>query len=119
MNVEHGITEAGSGLIEGFAGRVGMGDAAEQALQRTGTAEPLQITHQGEGTISLAPPAKAEAITQAHLYLHGLHLVESLQLPASTGLKAEAGEAGSQAVGIAQHRWQDGEMGHGGNARFF
>ncbi len=119
MDVELGTGQVGAGLIESLAGRVGAGDPTEQALQGLGSAQALQIADQGKGAIGLAPPTEAEIIGETNLQVDRLGLIETLDLSASLGLDAEACQAGGQAVGVAQHRGQDGEMGHGSDARFF
>lgn len=108
----------GSGVSQGLSGGIGAGDATDQALQGAGSAEPLQIPHQGQAAVGLAPPAEGLTVWEAHLQLHRLTVVrEALQLPPPAGAEPQARQACRQQIGIAQHCGQDGEMGHGGHGR--
>ena len=105
-------------FLERLTGRVGVGDAAQQPLDGPRAAQALQVTHQGQGAIPLATPTQGLTRFKLDPKLHRLGLLEPAQLPTPDGLKPETLETGGQEVGIAQHRWQDGEVGHGANARF-
>jgi len=57
-------------MPQGHLSCVAAGDAAQQLLQLLGAAEPLQVGHQGKGTIALAHPAQSLPASQAHLQQH-------------------------------------------------
>lgn len=99
-------------LSQGRAGGIGAGETAQQTLHRGRPAEPLNIGHQGEAAIGLAPPAEA-AIPDADAQLDGLGFItESRHHPTPSGGETQLLETAGQTVGIAQHGWQDGEVGH-------
>ncbi len=119
MEVDEGFRQPQGGVLKRLPGCVGVGDAGQQPLEGTGSTQPLQITHQSQRAIGLASPAQGQTGVQLHPQLDGLRLLESPQLPTPDRLEPETLQAGGQTVGVVQHRWQDGEVGHGANARFF
>ncbi len=97
-----------------MAGGVAAGELTEQGLHRTGAGQALQVADQGEGAITLARPTKPEPFRQMNTQINDLpftreapHLATPQWL--ETQIPQDLGEHGF----IAQHRWQDGEMGHG------
>ena len=101
-------------IAESLLGGVVAGEATQQGLKRTGAAQTLEIAHQGQGAIRLARPADAVALWELHLEHHLLAVVgKPAENPADLGLMAEGLQARRQQVGVTQHRWQDGKVGHG------
>jgi phosphoribosylglycinamide formyltransferase-1 len=112
--VDVSAVEMAGGIPKGQLGGVVAGEAPEQGLQRAGAAEALQIPHQGQGAIGLAGPAHAQTLRQPHLQQHRLPFPgKALEIATPEGMVAKGFEACRQGVGIAQHRWQDGQVGHG------
>lgn len=117
MDLDQGSRQ-GSGVSQGLTGRIGAGDASDQPLQGARSAQPLQIPHQGQAAVGLAPPTKGLTVGEAHLQIHRLTVVrEALEFPPPARAEPQAREACRQQIGIAQHCGQDGEMGHGGHGR--
>ena len=101
-------------MPQGHLSCVAAGDAAQQLLQLLGAAEPLQVCHQGKGTIALAHPAQSLPASQAHLQQHLFGLAcKTRNLSTPLGRELQGLQAGGKSLGIAQHGWQDGEVGQG------
>lgn len=114
-----GPREVGGRLAQGHLGGIAACDRAEQALQSLGTAEPLQIPHQGKRSVALAKPAQLLATGESHLHVDRLGLAaKTLQRSPPLGEMAQGFQAGHEAFGIAKHGWQDGEVGHGAMPAF-
>jgi len=117
-DADQGVAQVSSGLPQGVAGRVLPRDPGEQGLQRTRTAEALQITDQGQGTIVGPAPAQGDIrIELKHHHHSSLLTAETLQLNIALGAEPHRTEASLQQIGIPKNCWQDGEMGHGHHDR--
>jgi len=105
----------GRGLPQGQARRVGPGDRPQQAGQFTTAAEARQIAHQGQTPLRVPPPAQAQAVPEADVHGHRLLLSRKPnQRAVPLRSKLEGFQSGDQQIGVAQHRGQGREMGHGG-----
>ena len=95
-------------------GGVVAGDPADQLLNRTGAGQALQIAHEGEATVSLATPTDLQAFGQHHPQTDRFALGrEALELTGGLRFQSEIPQRLGQHDLVPQHRWQDGEMGHG------
>lgn len=82
-------------------------------------AQALEIANQGQRSIGLTPPADAANGWQLDQQIHGLKgTAEVRQGAAMHGLITEIDQRSSQDLRVTQDGGQDGEVGHGGNARF-
>jgi hypothetical protein len=121
MNIDHGDRpsdgemnprpgQGAGGLPEGQPGGIAPGDRTDQRAQRTGAAQALQISHQDQGAIGLAPPAEGLTIGEANREVDRLVIVcESLQMAAQQRRQAQILERGFEKVELPQNGWQDGE----------
>ena len=108
-----------SGTAKGLQGGVAAGDAPNQLLGRLGATEALQVAHQGQGAIALAPPADPQSTGQFGLQQHRLRLTgEARQGSPVQHRQPEFPQRSFQQGFVAQNRWQDGEMGHGPTPAF-
>jgi len=113
-DADQGVAQVPSGLVQGVSGRILPREPGQEGLQGAGTAQPLQIANQGKGSILVSAPAKGDASLELQLHQHGPPLTtEFLQVSIALGVVAHRTQTGLQQIGIAEHRWQDGEMGHG------
>ena len=111
---EDGSWEGAGGGTQGLLGRVVAGEVPEQRLEGTVPAEPLKIADEGKAAISQTGPAEADSLWQPHLHDHGLLVTrEARQVTSPDRTMTQSLQAAGQQVGVVQHRWQDGEMGHG------
>jgi len=100
-------------LIQGCTGCVAAGEVTQQPLQGQGRTEALQIRNQGQSSIGLVLPA--DGVTTLELHPQGDRLRFGSKArdhtaplrPQTKGLKT-----GCQCCKIAQHGWQDGQVGH-------
>jgi phosphoribosylglycinamide formyltransferase 1 len=108
-----------AGCQQGLASGIAARDLAKQMLQRVGTSQPLQITHQGQAAIGLTTPAQPLALRQTNPQAHSLVVVcETLQFTGRQGSQPKIPQGLGQNADIAQDGWQDGEMGHGPSSGF-
>ena len=116
--MDHSLWQGGTGLSQGHAGGVGPCDPAEQVLETVRTADPLQVSDQGKGTIRLVAPPQTLATFKDDLESHGPGLAtERTQDPSSRRFQTQACERFSQTINVPEDSWQDGEMGQDENAR--
>ena len=102
-----------------MAGGIAAGELPDQLLHRTGAGEALQISHQRQAAITLASPAQPEALGQLNPQAHATAFTgEAMQVASTQGVQAKVSQDLRQHGFIAQHRWQDGEMGHGQSPSF-
>lgn len=88
-------------------------------MEVAGAAQPLQIPHQGQGAVRMTLPAETLIRRQLHTQGDGDRLAcEADEFTAQNRNMAKIPERGGALVEIAQDRGQDGEMGHGADARF-
>jgi len=81
-------------------------------------AQALQIPHERQFAVALTPPTQVQIGADPHLNLHGLPLAgKAPKHSAPTGLESEIRKTGRQHLGVPQDGWQDGEVGHGTDAR--
>ena len=105
--------------MQSQTGGVAAGDPAEQLLQRTGAAQPLQIAHQGQAAVRLTGPAEPLAIAELHPQVHRLAIVgKAAQLTTAQHRQLEILKGLGQHAFVRQDGWQDGEMGHGPTPAF-
>ena len=94
--------------------RVDTGDAPQEVLQAMVPAQPLEISDQREGAITLTAPSnpKIRLQLQGHIHLNRLPS-KSLKGLAGQRVQPQTAQACGQSLGVAQNGWQDGEMGQG------
>lgn len=114
-----GPAEVPLGLLQGEGGGITPGDPAQQVMHPGGVAESLEVAHKGQGTIRLLPPSQDQLPGHRDLQVHRFPFpCESRHNPAPAGLESQRLQTGRQQRGVAENGWQDGEMGHGPDARF-
>jgi phosphoribosylglycinamide formyltransferase 1 len=114
-----GQVQGGAGQIlrngsQSLPGCIAACDRTDQLLQRAGTPELLEITHQGQLTVGVMAPTQPGALGQLHTHAHGLTLIgKATQVAAAHHRELQILKRLNQHVLIAEDGWQDGEMGHG------
>ena len=99
---------------QGLPGGIAACDRADQLLQRAGTPELLEITHQSQLTVGVMAPTQPGALGQLHTHAHGLTLIgKATQVAAAHHRELQILKRLNQHILIAEDGWQDGEMGHG------
>ena len=84
-----------------------------------GAAEALQVANEGQAAVRLTNPADLQTIRQLHPQAHGLLLAgEANEESGRLRKQLEIGQRLGQNCLVPQHRWQDGEMGHGQSSAF-
>ena len=102
-----------------MAGGIAAGELTDQLLHRTGAGEALQISHQRQAAITLTGPAEPQALGQLNPQAHAAAFTgEAMQVACTERVQVEVAQDLRQHGFIAQHRWQDGEMGHGQSPSF-
>ncbi len=114
-----GQFQGGAGQILGkgaqsLPGGIAACDRTDQLLQRAGTPELLEITHQSQLTVGVMAPTQPGALGQLHTHAHGLTLIgKATQGAAAHHRELQILKRLNQHILIAEDGWQDGEMGHG------
>ena len=118
-DVDQGVAQVASGLLQGVTGRIFPRQPGEQGFQGAGPAQPLQIAHQGKGAIPIPAPTQGRVGIELKFHQHGPPITtEILEMGIPLGAVAHRTQTGLEQIGISEHRWQDGEMGHGLHDRF-
>jgi len=118
-DADQGVAQVPLGLSQGVTGRVLPREPGEQGLQGAATAQSLEIANQGKGAILVPAPAESHGSIELELQQHRPALTaEFLQVSMALGAEAHRTQTGLEQIRIAEHRWQDGEMGHGHHDRF-
>ncbi len=100
-------------IVESECGGVTAGDGAEQPLHGSAPAETLQVANQSQAAVRLSPPAELNLAATTHLQQNGLLFAgETGERPPPLRRVAQPFQTGRKHVGVAENRWQDGEMGH-------
>jgi phosphoribosylglycinamide formyltransferase-1 len=90
------------------------GDLANQLLQRVGTTKPLQISNHRELTIGFAAPTQPGPFRKLNAQSDRLALVsKACEETTALNWQGQVLKRLHQHVFLAEHGWQDGEMGHG------
>ena len=94
--------------------RIPPGDLTDQLLQGVGAPESLQIAHQRKLAVGFAPPAQPGAFGQLGPQGHRLALIRKADETApALHWQRQVLKCLNQHIFLAEHGWQDGEMGHG------
>lgn len=90
-----------------------MGEVAQEPLQGQGRREALQICDQGQTAIVLTLPTNRVTAVELHAQHDRLGIRgKARHHAAMAGLQSHSLETGRQGIHIAQHGWQDGQVGH-------
>jgi len=111
--VKGGHRQLVHGLKQRQAQRIAPSDGPYQLLQRMGSAQPLQITDEGQRSIRLALPAQALIRRNGHLKLHPDRFAG--KAPDHTPrhrLETKIAKGRGQLLLIADDRRQDREVRH-------